>query len=314
MEQLLLQQKQHPVGEKEVSAKQMILENKLKTKTEEINLIRNQKKELEKTVEGLKSTSQRINRLTKDIDDMKAQKVALQRSIEVIQRQHKQQLEEKKREISFLERQKREQTKKINELQQSSRKADSLLRSKLDENANLVKQLKELKLSSDVQRREHERYSKEDQKRLHWLEKQLQLEKRKDLVINQLEKKIEQKNQALQKYKEMLKEKEMKQRKKRLAAKSVETESSDRFEQEELEDAIEQVRNELNIESRGVENIELLLRDHDFREDKVMNTFKGMKLDEAIDMLCVIYKKLVDFMKEVNELSKAVNVKALCDV
>ena len=105
-------------------------------------------------MEGMRSTSQRIKRLTKDIEDMKAQKVALQRSAEAIQRQHKQQLEEKKREIQTLEKQKREQTKKINELQLSSRKASTLLQKKLDENMLLQKQVKDLKLSYEVQRRE----------------------------------------------------------------------------------------------------------------------------------------------------------------
>ena len=37
-----------------------------------------------------------------------------------------------------------------------------------------------------------------------------------------------------------------------------------------------------------------------------MTYFKGLKAEEAIDMLCVVYKKLVDYMKELNELSKTV--------
>lgn len=298
-----MQQKLHPAGGKDVSMKQSLLENKLKSKTDEITRIRSQKRELEKTVESLKSTSQRINRLTKEIDEMKTKKVSLQRSIETIQKQHKQEIEEKRREIMFLEKQKREQTRTINELQQSSRKADSLLRTKLDENMQLQKQLKDLKLSVDVQRREHERYSKEDQKRVRWLERQLQQEKRKDLVINQLEKKIEQKNMALQRYKDMLKEREMKQRKKRTSPKYPDADSYDRYEQEDFEDAIEQVRTELSADISGVEDLELLLRDNNFSEEKVMKTFSEMKGEDATSMLCVLYRRLVDYQKELNELS-----------
>lgn len=305
MEQLIQQQKLHPFGGKEVSKKQIELENKLKMKTDEIAKIKNQKKELEKTMEGMRSTSQRIKRLTKDIEDMKAQKVALQRSAEAIQRQHKQQLEEKKREIQTLERQKREQTKKINELQLSSRKASALLQKKLDENMLLQKQVKDLKLSYEVQRREHERYSKEDQKRLHWLEKQLNEEKKKDLVINQLERKLDQKQTAIQKYKELLKEREMKQRKKKMM-KVTDPDNGESTEQEDIEDAIEDICTEISIEAKSVEDIEILLRDKDINEQKVMTYFKGLKAEEAIDMLCVVYKKLVDYMKELNELSKTV--------
>ena len=299
------QQKLHPFGGKEVSKKQIELENKLKMKTDEIAKIKNQKKELEKTMEGMRSTSQRIKRLTKDIEDMKAQKVALQRSAEAIQRQHKQQLEEKKREIQTLEKQKREQTKKINELQLSSRKASTLLQKKLDENMLLQKQVKDLKLSYEVQRREHERYSKEDQKRLHWLEKQLNEEKKKDLVINQLERKLDQKQTAIQKYKELLKEREMKQRKKKMM-KVTDPDNGESTEQEDIEDAIEDICTEISIEAKSVEDIEILLRDKDINEQKVMTYFKGLKAEEAIDMLCVVYKKLVDYMKELNELSKTV--------
>lgn len=305
MEQLMQQQKLHPFGGKEVSKKQIELENKLKMKTDEIAKIKNQKKELEKTMEGMRSTSQRIKRLTKDIEDMKAQKVALQRSAEAIQRQHKQQLEEKKREIQTLEKQKREQTKKINELQLSSRKASTLLQKKLDENMLLQKQVKDLKLSYEVQRREHERYSKEDQKRLHWLEKQLNEEKKKDLVINQLERKLDQKQTAIQKYKELLKEREMKQRKKKMM-KVTDPDNGESTEQEDIEDAIEDICTEISIEAKSVEDIEILLRDKDINEQKVMTYFKGLKAEEAIDMLCVVYKKLVDYMKELNELSKTV--------
>ena len=305
MEQLMQQQKLHPFGGKEVSKKQIELENKLKMKTDEIAKIKNQKKELEKTMEGMRSTSQRIKRLTKDIEDMKAQKVALQRSAEAIQRQHKQQLEEKKREIQTLEKQKREQTKKINELQLSSRKASALLQKKLDENMLLQKQVKDLKLSYEVQRREHERYSKEDQKRLHWLEKQLNEEKKKDLVINQLERKLDQKQTAIQKYKELLKEREMKQRKKKMM-KVTDPDNGESTEQEDIEDAIEDICTEISIEAKSVEDIEILLRDKDINEQKVMTYFKGLKAEEAIDMLCVVYKKLVDYMKELNELSKTV--------
>ena len=305
MEQLIQQQKLHPFGGKEVSKKQIELENKLKMKTDEIAKIKNQKKELEKTMEGMRSTSQRIKRLTKDIEDMKAQKVALQRSAEAIQRQHKQQLEEKKREIQTLEKQKREQTKKINELQLSSRKASALLQKKLDETMLLQKQVKDLKLSYEVQRREHERYSKEDQKRLHWLEKQLNEEKKKDLVINQLERKLDQKQTAIQKYKELLKEREMKQRKKKMM-KVTDPDNGESTEQEDIEDAIEDICTEISIEAKSVEDIEILLRDKDINEQKVMTYFKGLKAEEAIDMLCVVYKKLVDYMKELNELSKTV--------
>ena len=169
----------------------------------------------------------------------------------------------------------------------------------------LQKQVKDLKLSYEVQRREHERYSKEDQKRLHWLEKQLNEEKKKDLVINQLERKLDQKQTAIQKYKELLKEREMKQRKKKMM-KVTDPDNGESTEQEDIEDAIEDICTEISIEAKSVEDIEILLRDKDINEQKVMTYFKGLKAEEAIDMLCVVYKKLVDYMKELNELSKTV--------
>ena len=113
-DELMQQHHRNPAGTTEKMARQQQqLENKLKSKTEEIQVIMSQKRELQRTVEGLRSTSTRISRLTDEIQEMKQQRVSLQRSVEQAQRQHKQELEEKRKEIQQLQRQTRQQTRQI---------------------------------------------------------------------------------------------------------------------------------------------------------------------------------------------------------
>ena len=182
------------------------MESRLRSKTEEINRIRQQKQNLERTIESLRYTSTRITKLTNDIADMKAQKIELQRKIEQVQREHRVQLDEKKKEIQALQKQTRQQTRQISDLQRSNTKSDSLLRSQIDQTTQLQRQLREVKLSADNQRREYEIYSREDQKRLKWLERELAKESRKDLELRQLKKRLEQKDQMTTRLKDMIRQ------------------------------------------------------------------------------------------------------------
>ena len=137
-DELMQQHHRNPAGTTEKMARQQQqLENKLKSKTEEIQVIMSQKRELQRTVEGLRSTSTRISRLTDEIQEMKQQRVSLQRSVEQAQRQHKQELEEKRKEIQQLQRQTRQQTRQITELERSNSKSDSLLRLQMEQTAQL---------------------------------------------------------------------------------------------------------------------------------------------------------------------------------
>lgn len=300
-DELMQQHHRNPAGMTDKMARQQQqLENKLKSKTEEIQVIMSQKRELQRTVEGLRSTSTRISRLTDEIQEMKQQRVSLQRSVEQAQRQHKQELEEKRKEIQQLQRQTRQQTRQINELERSNSKNDSLLRLQMEQTAQLQKQLKDLKVSADVQRREHERYSKEDQKRIGWLEKQLKLQGRKDQQILRLEQRVQQKDQALQRMKELMKQQEQRSRRRVQfhGGRNVENEAIERYEEEDLEDSMAQAATVLREKVTGVEELEKILKDNTFSEEAVMAQLRVMAVEEAHAMLCLMYKKLVDYSNE----------------
>lgn len=301
--------KKNTKGGKEVSAKQKELENKLKEKNDEINRIKMQKKDLEKTVENLKSTQQRINRLTKDIEELKTGKVQLTRQIESNKNKYRQELGERTREIRFLNKQINENTRKINEYQQASRKMDALLHKKEDENALLQKRIKEQKLCMDVQKRDYERFAKEDRKQVRWLEKQLQLEKKKNQQIAHLEQRLQQKNAAIEKLKELEKQREMRQRKKRVASRQAETDLSDRYEQEEIDDAIEQARVEANVTTTSVDDIMRLMKAREFDQETVVESFRSMSREDTVTLLEVVYKRLIEYMKEINKLNIALGEK-----
>ena len=284
------------------------LEDRLRSKTDEIAKIKTQKRDLEKTVEGLRSTSRRINRLTLEISTMKSEKVRLQRFIEQSQREHRAQLEEKQRAIQSLQKQTRAQTKQISELQRDNKRADSLLRSQVEQTTQLRRQLKDLKLAADVQRREHERYSKEDQKRVRWLERQLELQGRKDVQIRKLEQKLEQKETALLRLKEMLRQQEAQKKRSRQGARS-EAGGLERLEQEELEDAIEQAQVDLSEKVESLQDVEQAMEKTSFSEEDVLRQLRALRPEEAMEMLCVCYKKICDYVSELRDMQMAVGAK-----
>ena len=319
-EQLLREQRVNATNG-QMSMKQQKLEETLRQKTEEIHKITKQKNELKKTIESMKSTSIRIERLTKEIEEMKTQKIQLQRSFELSSRQHKQQVDNHRKELNYLEKEKREQIKQINELQKSKGKSDMLYQKKLEENAILQRQYKELKQSLAIQRKEQERYSKEDQKRLHWLEKQLQAERKNNQRISKLEKTIEMKNADIQKLRELIKKKEMQEHRKRIANRGnhsnnphnysgntnvADSETSDNYDQEELEIALQQTLDDFKNDVKEYDNTYLLLKDNNYNEEKVLEKFRQLSLEDAREWLCVIYKRIADYVKELNEISKMV--------
>ena len=282
-DELMQQHHRNPAGTTEKMARQQQqLENKLKSKTEEIQVIMSQKRELQRTVEGLRSTSTRISRLTDEIQEMKQQRVSLQRSVEQAQRQHKQELEEKRKEIQQLQRQTRQQTRQITELERSNSKSDSLLRLQMEQTAQLQKQLKDLKVSADVQRREHERYTKEDQKRIGWLEKQLKLQGRKDQQILRLEQRVQQKDQALQRMKELMKQQEQRSRRRVQlhGGRNAENEAIEKYEEEDLADSMAQAATVLREKVTGVEELEKILKDNTFSEEAVTAQLRLLAADE----------------------------------
>ncbi|KAK8822237.1 hypothetical protein WA577_005401 [Blastocystis sp. JDR] len=311
-DELMQQHHRNPAGTTEKMARQQQqLENKLKSKTEEIQVIMSQKRELQRTVEGLRSTSTRISRLTDEIQEMKQQRVSLQRSVEQAQRQHKQELEEKRKEIQQLQRQTRQQTRQITELERSNSKSDSLLRLQMEQTAQLQKQLKDLKVSADVQRREHERYTKEDQKRIGWLEKQLKLQGRKDQQILRLEQRVQQKDQALQRMKELMKQQEQRSRRRVQlhGGRNAENEAIEKYEEEDLADSMAQAATVLREKVTGVEELEKILKDNTFSEEAVTAQLRLLAADEAHAMLCLMYKKLVDYSNELRREQMSVGEK-----
>ena len=97
MDQIRQQRTRNPSGMTESMTRlHQQLEDNLKKKTDEIMRVKSQKKDLELKLEGFKSKSRRLTQLTTEIEGMKQQVVALKRSAQQTQRQHKQELEEKK--------------------------------------------------------------------------------------------------------------------------------------------------------------------------------------------------------------------------
>ena len=87
-------------------------------------------------------------------------------------------------------------------------KTDALLRSETSRNAQLTKKLKEEKRHADEQRREHDRYTKEERKKVLWLERKLSESSMKDRQIEKLKAQLEQKEKTMMRLRQKIKEKE----------------------------------------------------------------------------------------------------------
>ena len=271
---------------------------------------------MEFSLHKLQSHGRRIDKLSAEIQEMKIQREALQRSKEQNERELKAKIEDKTKEIMTLQRQTRQQTRQISELKHDNQKIDSMLRAQMERTEQMKRKVKELQLSADVQRREHERYSKEDQKRVRWLEKQLSLQGKKDATIRQLQSKLDQKEQAMQRLKTMMKTREenyLRNTRRRIQTRTmttpvvpVESESGDAEEQEELEDAIAQAQEVLAVDTYSVNELEQVLQQSQFDEEEVLTHLRNLNMQEAREMLCVLYKRLADYMREMKELQKLV--------
>ena len=279
------------------------MESRLRSKTEEINRIRQQKQNLERTIESLRYTSTRITKLTNDIADMKAQKIELQRKIEQVQREHRVQLDEKKKEIQALQKQTRQQTRQISDLQRSNTKSDSLLRSQIDQTTQLQRQLREVKLSADNQRREYEIYSREDQKRLKWLERELAKESRKDLELRQLKKRLEKKDQMTTRLKDMIRQLQEEKRRSRShgGRGSARHEAEARERVEELANQIMAQQNELDIQKDGIVKMEELALKRSAEEMQAIAKLKALDPVESTAMCVLLYRRSCDFIRGLND-------------
>ena len=286
------------------------MESRLRSKTEEINRIRQQKQNLERTIESLRYTSTRITKLTNDIADMKAQKIELQRKIEQVQREHRVQLDEKKKEIQALQKQTRQQTRQISDLQRSNTKSDSLLRSQIDQTTQLQRQLREVKLSADNQRREYEIYSREDQKRLKWLERELAKESRKDLELRQLKKRLEQKDQMTTRLKDMIRQLQEEKRRSRShgGRGSSRSEAEARERVEELANQIMAQQNELDIQKDGIVKMEELALKRSAEEMQAIAKLKALDPVESTAMCVLLYRRSCDFIRGLNDSEMKVPV------
>ena len=279
------------------------MESRLRSKTEEINRIRQQKQNLERTIESLRYTSTRITKLTNDIADMKAQKIELQRKIEQVQREHRVQLDEKKKEIQALQKQTRQQTRQISDLQRSNTKSDSLLRSQIDQTTQLQRQLREVKLWADNKRRVYEIYSREDQKRLKWLERELAKESRKDLELRQLKKRLEQKDQMTTRLKDMIRQLQEEKRRSRShgGRGSARHEAEARERVEELADQIMAQQNELDIQKDGIVKMEELALKRSAEEMQAIAKLKALDPVESTAMCVLLYRRSCDFIRVLND-------------
>lgn len=258
---------------------------------------------MERTIESLRYTSTRITKLTNDIADMKAQKIELQRKIEQVQREHRVQLDEKKKEIQALQKQTRQQTRQISDLQRSNTKSDSLLRSQIDQTTQLQRQLREVKLSADNQRREYEIYSREDQKRLKWLERELAKESRKDLELRQLKKRLEQKDQMTTRLKDMIRQLQEEKRRSRShgGRGSARHEAEARERVEELADQIMAQQNELDIQKDGIVKMEELALKRSAEEMQAIAKLKALDPVESTAMCVLLYRRSCDFIRGLND-------------
>lgn len=279
----------------------------------------------------MRYTSTRITKLTNDIADMKTQKIELKRKIEQVQREHRIQLEEKKKEIQALQKQTRLQTRQITDLQRNYSKSDSLLRSQIDQTTQLQRQLKEVKVTADNQRREYELYSREDQKRLKWLERELAKQSRKDMEIRQLKKRIEQKDSMMNRLKEMIRQQQEEKRHARsyLTRTTSHTEHADhvdhgdhadRFDPEtayrleELADKITATQNEIEIERDGIVQMEKLALKRSSEEEKAVAKLKALDPTEAVAMCVLLYRRFCDFVHALNDTAAKVRCTAIVEL
>lgn len=234
---------------------------------------------------------------------MKAQKIELQRKIEQVQREHRVQLDEKKKEIQALQKQTRQQTRQISDLQRSNTKSDSLLRSQIDQTTQLQRQLREVKLSADNQRREYEIYSREDQKRLKWLERELAKESRKDLELRQLKKRLEQKDQMTTRLKDMIRQLQEEKRRSRShgGRGSTRHEAEARERVEELANQIMAQQNELDIQKDGIVKMEELALKRSAEEMQAIAKLKALDPVESTAMCVLLYRRSCDFIRGLND-------------
>ena len=76
----------------------------------------------------------------------------------------------------------------------------------------------------------------------------------------------------------------------------------DPYDVEELDNEIACARQQLEVNTFNVNELQRELSMYNFDEVKVLETLRGMKGKDASDMLCVLYKRMADVKKEMREL------------
>lgn len=313
MEKLRSKQKTAP---DQVTREQASLMERLRQRDSALSRIQLQKQELEQRLNSLKSNSRSIQRLMSEIQEMKKQCDVLKRSKEQSERELRGRIEEKTKEIQAMSRQLRQQLRQISGLQHDNQKVGLKLSRELEKTTTLARKLKEAEKNAEITRREHERYSKEDQKRVQWLEKQLALQGRKDNIIRQLQNQVKQKSQRVEHLRKMLKVREaMTMRReattRRKAPRVATTDGeSPEMETEDLEEDIAHTVDLLDVDSYKEEELERMLTRNNYDEGKALQYLLSLNESEAKKMLCVLFRKMVDFRNEFSELQSQVGEEA----
>ena len=303
MEKLRSKQKTAP---DQVAREQENLMERLRQRDSALKRMQMQKQSLEQSLKSMKSNSRSIQRLMSEIQEMKTQCDVLKRSKEQSERELRGRIEEKTKENQVMNRQLRQQVRQISELQHDNQKVGLKLNRELEKTTTLARKLKEAEQNAEITRRQHERYSKEDQKRIQWLEKQLALQGRKDNIIRQLKNQVKQKDQRFEHLRKMLKAREaMMMRRKALRVPTTDGESAD-METEDLDEDIAHTVDLIDVESYKEEELERMLTQNNYDEGKALQYLLALNDNEAKKMLCVLFRKMVDFRNEFNELQSQV--------
>ena len=191
-----------------VQQRQKELQEKLRKKEEEIARIRSDKEKLEREVKSLNLHNKRIQRLQTEIQSKKNEMDDLKQRKERNERELKAKINEQDRMMKSLQKQSLQKTNEISNLKHDRTKTDALLRAAINRNQQLSNKLKEEKRHAVLQQRERDRYSKEEQRRMAWLESQLAKSSQKEAQIDRLKVQLEKQQQTVRELQKKLKKKD----------------------------------------------------------------------------------------------------------
>lgn len=210
------------------------------------------------------------------------------------QRQHREELISKQREINQLSKENRMKAKKLLDLERADQKRSMVLKQRLEELSLSKKKLKEIQDQQQKRKQNKERYTKEEKQNKEWIEKQLKKQVDYDLIINKLQRDIEKKDQLVETMKQLLEQKEKQLKEKNQLMPSSVTDEND---EKELNDIISDLNIQIDQSIQAINSVNPELYEHDSENDTIRK-LKSSTIEEAHMLLCILYKKIVDLQHD----------------